>query len=78
MTERLTDEPLPGLSERDFLQSMTPDWLVDHIVELGERVTHIETKISLASVVLQEAYGLTVEDVLIQRETRGEKSGEQK
>lgn len=66
MTER--HEHLPGLSEREVLEGMGTEALVDHILRLGERATHIERKMNEAADILEGAYGLTVDDVLSARQ----------
>lgn len=68
MIER--QETLPGLSERELLESMGPESLVDHIVELGRRATEIENKMNEAADVLEGAYGVSVEDVMKMRESQ--------
>lgn len=75
--DQSTDTPLPGLSEREVLESMNPEQIVDLILKDGERVTEIEKRMNQASEVLEGAYGLTVDEVLNQREER-QKNGEQK
>ena len=55
---------LPGMSEEELLESMTPEQIVDHIRELGDKASIIEQKMNLASKVLEGAYGYTVEQVL--------------
>lgn len=77
-------ESLPGLSKQELLESMQPDQIVDYILELGSRASEIEQEMNLASEVLEGAYGLTVEQVLTERDTTlvalggGEKQNEEK
>lgn len=66
MTERMGQEPL--LTEREVLEGMSSDQIVDLILQNGERVTAIERSMSLAAEVLEGAYGRTVEQVLKERE----------
>lgn len=75
--DQSTDVPLPTMSDREYLESMKPDDIVDLILKDGERVTQIEKRMDLASEVLEGAYGLTVEEVLNKREER-KTNGEQK
>lgn len=65
---------IEGLSEREILEGMSPDSIVNTILTQGEKVSDIERSMNLASDVLQGAYGLTVEEVLQKREkdTNGE------
>lgn len=65
---------IEGLSEREILEGMSPDSIVNTILTQGEKVSDIERSMNLASDVLQGAYGLTVEEVLRKREkdTNGE------
>lgn len=66
-------EYLPGLSEREILECMGPEALVDHIIALGEKATKIENKMNEAADVLEGAYGLTVEQMLqIRQSVAGE------
>lgn len=59
------------LTEREVLEGMSPNQLVDFILEKGEKVTNIESIMSLASDVLEGAYGTTVEQVLNERKING-------
>lgn len=61
-------EALPGLSRREQFEAMTPDGIVDHIVGLGGKVDEIKTEMDEASTVLEGAYGVTVEQVLADRQ----------
>lgn len=65
-------ETLPGLSDRELYEGMTPDQIVEDILRNGEKVGEIERRMSMASDVLEGAYGLTVDDVLRTRESNGE------
>ncbi len=65
-------ETLPGLSDRELLEGMTPDQIVDEILQHGEKVGEIERRMSLASDVLEGAYGVTVDDILRIREQNAE------
>lgn len=65
-------ETLPGMSDRELLESMTPDQIVDEILRKGEQVSQIERFMNVASDVLEGAYGLTVPQVLTEREKDGE------
>lgn len=76
-TQQKADTPLPGMGERELLESMSPEQIVDLILADGERVTEIEKRMNQASEVLEGAYGLTVDEILGQREER-QKNGEQK
>lgn len=51
---------------------MTPDQIVDEILRKGEQVSQIERFMNVASDVLEGAYGLTVPQVLTEREKDGE------
>lgn len=70
MSEKFQREQdaIPGLEERELLESMGKDKIVDHIVELGDQATNIEGKMNQAAEVLEGAYGVTVESVLQERE----------
>lgn len=56
------------LSEREVLEQMGPDAIVNLILEHGERVSEYERTMNLASEVLEGAYGVSVESVLQKRE----------
>ena len=77
-------EHLPGMSQQELLESMGPEGIVDHILKLGEKASKIEQDMNLASEILEGAYGLTVEQVLTERDTAlvvlrgGEKQNEEK
>jgi hypothetical protein len=62
--------PLPGLSVREAMEKLGAEGLVDYIIRLGEIVTKKERDMNLASSVLEETFGLTVEDVPQQRELK--------
>lgn len=64
------ESTLPGLSKREILEGMRPEALVDHILSMGEKVTIIENEMNLASNVLEGAYGVTVDQVLADRDAR--------
>lgn len=55
------------MTEEELLESLTPDQLVDFILDRGKRVSEIERTMSLASDVLEGAYGTTVEQLLSER-----------
>lgn len=57
-------ESLPGLSKREIFEGMSRDAIVEHILNLGQKVTEIERDMNLASEVLEGIYGVTVEDVI--------------
>lgn len=83
MIEKYEEPTLPGLSERETLEGFSPQQITDYIVHMGSQVTELETKMNLASEVLEGTYGVTVEDVLNKgRSTRlsdaGEKQNEQR
>lgn len=59
---------LEGMDTRSLLESMEPDAIVNYILAQGERISLIEREMNLASEVLEGAYGLTVEQVLAERE----------
>lgn len=80
MIER--QEALPGLSERELLESIGAEAVVDHILKLGGTVAEIEKRMNLAAEVLEGAYGVTVEEILHKRGTvliavRGENTNEE-
>lgn len=69
MTERIvTQETLPGMSERETLEALSPSQLVDYIMQQGESVTVAEKRMNLAGEILEGAYGTTFEAVLKERE----------
>lgn len=49
------------------LEMLSVDCLVDYILNLGAQATKIESDMNLASRVLEESYGLTIEAALQQR-----------
>ena len=61
------------LTEREVLESMSTDALVDFILEKGSKVSEIERIMNLASEVL-DGYGTSVEQEL---DKRKQKSGEE-
>jgi len=66
MSEYVNPKPEVLLSEREVLEAMTPDQLVDFILQNGEKVSEIERHMNLASEVL-DGYGVTVETALEER-----------
>lgn len=62
-------EHLPGMSQQELLEAMGPEGIVDHMLKLGEKASKIEQDMNLASEILEGAYGLTVEQVLTERDT---------
>ena len=66
----LERETLPTLSERELLEDMSEDQIVNLILQNGERVTEIERFMNLASEVLEGAYGVSVEEVLDKRKNQ--------
>lgn len=73
MTERYLHPTLPGMSKVEMFESMSKDALVDHILLLGERGQQIQSDMDMAAEVLEGASGVTVTDVLQEREnTNGE------
>lgn len=67
-------EHLPGMSERDTLEQMSPNGLIQYIMAQGEKVTRLETAMNLANEVLEGAYGTTFEEVLMERENGNTKT----
>lgn len=61
-------ETLPGMSKTELLESMSKDGLVDHILALGARGQEIQNDMDLAADVLGGAHGVTVAEVLAERE----------
>lgn len=59
-----SQDNLPNMYERELLESMTPRQIIEHIIKLGNKVSEIERDMNLASEVLEDAYGLTVDSVL--------------
>lgn len=57
------------MEERELLESMSVDGIVDYILHMGENVSDLERKMNLASEVLEGAYGTSVEEILDQRGT---------
>lgn len=64
MSEKYEHPTLPGFSQREYFESLSPDQLLNYILELGEKVTKIEKEMNLAAEVLEGGYGLTVEQML--------------
>lgn len=58
------------MTKIEYLESMDPQKLAGHILNLGEKVTEIENEMNLASDVLEGVYGLTVEQVLHSNDPR--------
>lgn len=69
MTEKYIQGELEGLSERELLESMTQDQIVDYILHMGRNVSDLEKKMNLASEVLEGVYGTDVEQILTERGT---------
>lgn len=68
---------VPEVSMRTIYEGMGIQELTDHILGLGEQATHIEQQMDLAADVLENGYGVTVEQVLSDRERpQGEIDGE--
>ena len=70
MTERF--EHLPGLSEREILEGLGAEALTNYITGLGAKASVLETKMNEAAEILEGVYGVTVDEVLRRRESRGE------
>lgn len=66
---------LPGFSQREVLEGLSADELVNNILADGMRIEEIQRQMDLTAEVLEGAYGVTVADVLAQRER--EQNGEQ-
>lgn len=67
MTERYEADPFPGMSEREMLEGLGREGLANHIIELGSRASHLESKMNIAAEVLEGTYGVTIEQVLQER-----------
>lgn len=50
--------------EQEPLMDLSPKELAEYIVNLGEKVTKIEQEMDKASRILEDRYGLSVEQVL--------------
>lgn len=68
MSERYDEPALPGFSEIEIMETMGAESLVDHILAMSDKAANLETKMNEASQVLEGAYGLSIEDVLLSRE----------
>lgn len=58
------------LTERETLEGLNAEQLVDLILANGEKVTEIERMMNLASEVLEGAHGTSIEEELKKREAR--------
>ena len=65
-------ETLPGMSDRELLEGMTPDQIVDQILQKGEQVAAIERFMNIAGDVLENHHNVTVMQILTEREKNGE------
>ena len=63
------EQALPNLSEREVLEGLKPEQLLDLILTHGSLIANYERTMNLASDVLEGAYGTTVEQELAKRET---------
>lgn len=61
-------------SEREVMEGLNPEQLVDLILAHGEKVSEYEKVMSLASDVLEGAYGTDVCTILNQRERQNGKT----
>lgn len=52
------------MSERELLESLSVDQIVDHILNLGNKVSELESAMNAASEFLEDTYGVLVEDVI--------------
>jgi hypothetical protein len=68
MAEQLNPNQNELISEREVLEGMSSEEIVDLILAHGEKVSKYEGFMNLASDVLEGAYGITVEEVLQKRE----------
>lgn len=59
------------MTEREVLEGLTEQQLVDYILQSGEKVTALKNAMNLASEVLEGAYGTTVEQILDERNKNG-------
>lgn len=62
MTEIYKQEPLPGLTRREILETMTQPQIVEYIVHLGKRGEELEAEMDLAADVLEKEFGVTVSE----------------
>lgn len=60
------------ITERETLEGLTQDQLVDLILANGEKVSTIERSMNLASDVLEGVHGTSIEEELKKREARDE------
>lgn len=61
-------------SEDRFLECLDTDSVVDYILSLGMQATEIERKMNNASLILEQRFGTTVEEVLGGRNKQTESS----
>lgn len=57
--------------QAEIEQMQDPIDIAQHIVHLGEKVSQIETQMNIASKVLEDKYGLTVEQILFNKVSLG-------
>lgn len=60
------------ITEREALEGLTQDQLVDLILANGEKVSEIERSMNLASEVLEGVHGTSIEEELQKRDARDE------
>lgn len=67
MAETFSGEQL--FTEQQVLEGLTPDQLVDYILDQGGKVSELERVMNLAVIVL-DGYGTSVDEVLTKRESK--------
>lgn len=60
--------------EDNFLERLDADGMVDYILSLGMQAAEIERKMNNASLVLEQRFGTTVEEVLGRKNEQTESS----
>ena len=61
-------ETLPGMSEREIYEGMTPESLLQQIENDLTKIESIRERIRLASDVLAGAYGIEIDPILEERD----------
>lgn len=65
------------MERQKTIETLNKSDLVDRILDLGSQVTNIEREMNSLAELLETSYGVSVDDVLLQRESEEKQNGDQ-